>query len=154
MMKVFMRAIATRRDHRRLDWFFGRYRGRTLIIHQGLTVDWLEELLKLGGGGRHFRFDARTPLDAKNAVSWVVHRYIVPLELPLPVLCDVGCDTITVRHLLTRGRLGHPADIAWILDDMRDKSRVHATLTREAHRLATRPGLPTADNAYEVDFGE
>ncbi len=149
-----MRAITVRRDRRRLDWFFSRYRGRTLIVHQGLALDWLEELLKLGGGGRHFRFDARKPLDTKNAASWVVHRYILPLELPLPVLCDVGGDTVAVRHLLTRGRLGHPADIAWILDDMRNKSRVHATLIREARHLATRPGLPVADNTYEIDFGD
>lgn len=149
-----MRVIAGRRDRRRLDWFFSRYRHRTLIVHQGLALDWLEELLKLGGGAGHFRFDARKPLDTKSPVSWLVHRHILPLDLPLPVLCDIGPDRIAVRHLLTKGRLGHPADIAWILDDMRGKSRVHATLIRETGGLTARPGLACDDNAYELDFGD
>ncbi len=148
-----MRALAARRDGRRLDRFFNRYRGRTLLVHRGLALDWLEELLKLGGGAGHFRFDARKPLDTKSPVSWVVHRHILPLDLPLPVLCDIGPDTVAVRHLLAKGRLGHPADIAWILDDMRGRRRVHATLARQPEGLAARPGLPIDDNAYEIDFG-
>ena len=148
-----MRILEDRRDHRRLDRFFARYRGRTLIVHQGLAIDWLEELLKLGGGAGHFRIDVRRAMDPRSPVSWVAHRFILPLDLPLPVLCDVGPAAIAVRHLRTAGRLCHPADIAWILDDMRERSRVHALLSRGTQRLAQQWGLAVDDNAYEIDLG-
>ena len=86
-------------------------------------------------------------------MSWLAHRFILPLNLPLPILCDVGPATITVRHLHSAGRLCHPADIAWILEDMRVRARVHATLSRHAHRLTAARGLAVGDNAYEMDLG-
>ncbi len=148
-----MRMFARRRDARLLDQFFARYQGRTLIVHQGLALDWLEELLKLGGGGGHFRIDTRKPPGRHSPVSWLAHRFILPLDLPLPVLCDVGPTTIAIRHLHSAGRPCHPADIAWILEDMRVRARVHATLSRHSHELVADLGLPVADNAYEMDLG-
>ncbi len=148
-----MRMYARRRDGRLLDRFFTRYQGRTLIVHQGLTLDWLEELLKLGGGGGHFRIDARQGLDRRSPVSWIAHRFILPLPLPLPVLCDVGPAIITIRHLQSAGRLCHPADIGWILNDMRTRDRVHATLSRRSHELCAQMGLALSDNAYDTDLG-
>ncbi len=148
-----MRMYAARRDARLLDRFFARYQGRTLIVHQGLALDWLEELLKLGGGGGHFRIDARQPPGRHSPVSWLAHRFILPLDLPLPVLCDVGPATIAIRHLRVAGRPCHPADLAWILEDMRVRARVHATLSRRAQELVTDLGLPVGDNAYEMDLG-
>jgi len=152
MIDIF-RALMHRRDRKRLRRFFARYAGRTLIVHQGLAIDWLEELLKLGGGAGHFRIDARHPLDGKSPVLWVTHRFILPLHLPLPVLCDIGKDAIQIRHLMSRGHLCHPADIGWILDDVRYKSRRHAVLTSASWRLIARYELPVSDNAYELDFG-
>lgn len=148
-----LRALATRRDQKTLERFFARYAGRTLIIHKGLTMDWLEELLKLGGAAGHFRIDARQASDRKSPVLWITHRFILPLELPLPLLCDIGKDSIAVRHLRSQGRLGHPADIGWILDDMRHKSRRHALLVKTGGRLIARRELPADDNAFEWDLG-
>lgn len=148
-----MRILAKRRDARLLDRFFARYQGRTLIVHQGLTLDWLEELLKLGGGGGHFRIDTRKPPARHSPVSWLAQRFILPLDLPLPVLCDVGPTTIAIRHLQSAGRLCHPADIAWILEDMRLRVRVHAMLSRHPGGLSTDRGLAVCDNAYEMDLG-
>ncbi|WP_297396032.1 hypothetical protein [Acidiferrobacter sp.] len=152
-MKALTRMFADRRDARLLDRFFARYQGRTLIVHQGLTLDWLEELLKLGGGGGHFRIDTRKPENRDSPVLWLAHHFILPLNLPLPVLCDVGPATIAIRHLHCAGRLCHPADIAWILEDMRVRARVHAALSRDSHRLVTRLGLAVGDNTYEMDLG-
>lgn len=152
-MTGIFRTLARRRDQKRLDRFFARYTRRILIVHQGLTLDWLEELLKIGGGGGYFRIDARQPLDEQSPVSWLTHRFILPLNIPLPLLCDVGTDRLTVRHLRSRGYLCHPADIGWILDDMRNKARFHATLHREPAQLISQHGLAVEDNAYEIDFG-
>ncbi len=148
-----LRALAIRRDQKTLERFFARFAGRTLIIHKGLTIDWLEELLKLGGAAGHFRIDAREAADRKSPVLWITHRFILPLELPLPLLCDIGEEHIAIRHLQSRGRLGHPADIAWILDDMRTKSRRHALLVKTGGQLIARHELPADDNAFECDFG-
>lgn len=149
-----LRALAARRDQKTLRQFFARYAGRTLIIHKGLTMDWLEELLKLGGAAGHFRIDARQAADRKSPVLWITHHFILPLELPLPLLCDVGKDCIAVRHLRSQGRLGHPAEIGWILDDMRHKSRRHALLVETRGRLVAQRELPPDDNAFEWDFAD
>ena len=112
-----------------------------------------EELLKLGGGGGHFRIDARQALDTRSPVSWIMHRFILPLAVPRPLLCAIEGDVIAIRHLLTRGgRTCHPADIAWILSDMRTRGRCHATLKRRATGLEACAGISCDDNAYEIDL--
>jgi len=141
-----------RRDRKRLDRFFTRYAHRALIIHGGLTLDWLDELLKVGGGGGYFRIDARPSADPQSPVSWLTHRFILPLKLPLPLICDVKEHHIAIRHLHTRRGICHPADIAWILDDIRHKSRAHAILHRETGALLCEKGMPPEDNDYEMDF--
>ncbi len=146
------RALALHRDRRRLDRFFARYRGRTLIVHQGLGLDWLEELLKLGGAAGHFRIDARCTDTDASPVLWVTHRFLLPLALPLPLLCAVADDTIAVRHLTVRGRPCHPADVGWILEDMCAKSRCHARLRRSEAALSVQRELAPEDNGYELNF--
>lgn len=144
---------------RRQQRFFDRFDRRTLIVHAGLTVQWMEELLKVGGGGGHFRVDTRIPLTEKpTPVEWVVHEFILPLQLPLPVLLRVHTDTIIVRHLTDRGYVRHPADIAWLLDDMKSvdeggRGRVHARLVRHARGFIVERGIPPEDNGIEVGDG-
>ena len=53
---------------------------------------------------------------------------------------------------MSQGRLCHPADIGWILDDMRHKSRRHALLSDASWELNARHELATDDNACEIDF--
>lgn len=141
---------------RRRDRFFARYTGRTLIVHAGLSVQWMEELLKVGGGGGHFRFDTRQPPDHKpTPVEWVVHEFILPLHLPLPLLMQVGLNDIAVRHLTDRGYTRHPADIAWLLEDMKSerdggRGRVHARLRSGAAGFIVERGIPPEDNGIKV----
>ena len=147
------------RDAERQERFFARYAGRTLIVHAGLTVDWMEELLKIGGGGGHFRVDTRQmPGRKPTPVEWVVHEFVLPLQLPLPMLLRVHHEAIAVRHLTDKGYVRHPADIAWLLDDMKAESeggrgRVHARLVRAAHGFVVERGIPPEDNGIEVGDG-
>jgi hypothetical protein len=138
--------------------FFQRYSGRTLIVHAGLTIDWMEELLKVGGGGGHFRIDTRLPpTKPPTAIEWIVHEHVLPLGLPLPLLMQVSPGLVRIRHLQQHGVVRHPADIAWILDDMGDASagggRVHATLRVDGSALRVERGIPPEDNAVETPYG-
>ncbi len=153
-MRALLRFLRGRSDAWPLDAFFGRFANRTLILHDGLTLEWLTELLKVGGGGGHFRLNIRQPSGPHpTPIEWVVHHDILPLQLPLPLVCAVGTDRIDIRHLRVRGRVCHPADIAWILDDMRTRGRRHATLQRKDGTLHPSCDLPVDDNAYEIDCG-
>ncbi|MHB1566498.1 MAG: hypothetical protein ACYCXG_07240 [Acidiferrobacter sp.] len=155
-MQGFLRVLGERHDARRLHRFFSQYKGRTLIVHNGLAIDWLEELFKLGGGAAgHLRINVTRLQRSKPApVEWVVHEFLLPLQLPLPLLCDIGPVEIQVRHLTIRQHLCHPADISGILDDMRRQSRCHARLKAAGHRLIAQHELPPDDNRYDIETGD
>lgn len=138
--------------------FFQRYRARTLIVHTGLTIDWLEELLKQGGGGGHFRIDARlTPARTPTPVEWVVHGFILPLGLPLPLIARVSDESIGIRHLVRHGAVCHPTDIAWILEDMGGGSvgvgRAHAVLYPHGDGFRSERGIAPDDNGIDTPYG-
>ncbi|MGA7802086.1 MAG: hypothetical protein WCC36_14880, partial [Gammaproteobacteria bacterium] len=68
---------------------------RTLIVHEGLDLRWIEELLEQAGGGGHFRIDARqAPDDEPTPVEWLVHGHVLALQLPLPLFMQVREDGI------------------------------------------------------------
>lgn len=141
-------------DTRYAQKFLAQYRGRTLIVHQGLTLEWLRELLSVGGGGAHFRVDLRhTDARAGSPLAQVIHRHILPLQLPLPLLLDVHATGIGVRHLQRFGMMCLPTDIAWIVEDMRVRNRVHAYLRVVDGRLVRTVGIAVDDNRYELDDG-
>jgi len=134
-----------------LTRFLERYRNRTLIVHQGLDPQWLEELLKSAGGGGHFRVDARRrPGRDPTPVEWLVHEHVLPLGLPLPVLVRVDEDGIRIRHLLRKGRTVHPSEILWMLDEL--GARHHALLRPAPGGLQAIPGLPVDDNQVEGPY--
>lgn len=154
-MRGFLHRLGEHRDTRRLHRFFSQYKGRTLIVHNGLAVDWLEELFKLGGAAGHLRINAaRLSGSRPTPVEWVVREFLLPLNLPLPLLCDIDPGEIRVRHLTIRHHICHPADIGGILDDMRSLSRCHARLTADGHRLMTRHELASDDNRYDIRIGD
>ncbi len=138
--------------------FFQRFRARTLIVHTGLTLDWLEELLKQGGGGGHFRIDARRmPTRMPTPVEWVVHDFILPLQLPLPLIAQVADESIRMRHLVRHGGVCHPTDIAWILEDMGNGSaalgRTHAVLYPHGDGFRAERGIAADDNTIDTPYG-
>lgn len=138
--------------------FFQRYRARTLIVHTGLSIDWLEELLTQGGGGGHFRLDARmVPARTPTPVEWVVHDFILPLQLPLPLIARISADSIRIRHLVRHGSTCHPADVGWILEDMGDgvggPGRAHAVLYPHGDGFRAERGIPIDDNCIDTPYG-
>lgn len=152
-MARFMNFFWKRRETRQFHRFFSRYTDRTLIIHRGLSVDWLDELFKTGGAAGHFRFDASTPLSKQpTPIEWLVHQFLLPLNMPLPILCDVGDNYIAVRHLIHKGRLCHPADMGWILEDMRIRHRRHFCLFYKETEMIVQQEMSPDDNDYEINF--
>ena len=133
------------------DRFMARYQGRTLIVHEGLSIGWVAELLKEAGGGGHFRLDARMPRTAKpTPIEWIVHQHILPQKLPLPVLVKIEKTRLLVRHLNRNQNPVHPSEIYWMLGEM--PNRVHLTLTIAGVGFAADRGLPVSDNDVSYDF--
>lgn len=138
----------------RRDAFLHRFSGRTLIVHTGLSTEWLEELFKTGGGAGHFRLDARPlPQRRPTPVEWVVQEFLLPLGLPLPVLVQVAPDCLRLRHLQRYGAICHPADILWIVEDMRERERVHATLYCTETGFRCERGIHPDDNEVQTPDG-
>lgn len=129
--------------------FLQRYAGRRLIVHRGFPAGWLAELMKQPGGAGYFRLDARRPPGRRpTPVEWLVHRHLLPLELPLPLLVQVDGQTLYLRHLTRGGRPIHPAEILWLLDEIRD--RHHARLRAAGGGFTVEPGLDPQDNAVHI----
>ncbi|MHB1515538.1 MAG: hypothetical protein ACYCVY_07475 [Acidiferrobacteraceae bacterium] len=131
--------------------FFRRFCGRTLIVHQGLDLEWIEGLLKVGGGGGHFRIDARhLPSHRPTPVEWVVQQHVLPLALPTPLLVTVGDRSLAVRHLRRGHHVFDPAEIPGILEDMSKHNRVHARIVYRGDCLMSETMLAVTDNDYEL----
>lgn len=127
-----------------------RFAGRSLIVHDGLSAGWLEELLKEGGGAGHFRIDARRPPgDPPTPIEWVVHRHLLPLGLPRPFLVKVDGARLLVRHLTRNGKPVHPSEIAWMLREI--EARHHWRLLRDGEGLTAAAGMDVADNRVDYD---
>ena len=139
-------------DQQQLDRFFAQYNGRTLILHQDFPPAWFEELVKLPGGGGHFRLDIRNLQDAKpSPVEWIAERYLLALHLPLPFFVMVKDDALLVRHLTRGGSPVHPSEILLFMDEL--ESRHHALLRREGERLEVSRGIDVEDNEPQALFG-
>jgi len=131
--------------------FFERFAGRTILVHDGLGIEWMQELLSMGGGGSHLRFDVRqTRSQPPKPLEWVIQEHILPLTLPLPLLLKIGSKTILVRHLVRHGATCHPGDIAWMLDEI--ERRFHTALHMEPGLWRIEAGLPPADNEVELPY--
>lgn len=138
----------TRSPERQLQRVRARYRGRSLIVHRGFPGEWLEELLKQPGGGGHFRLDSRAlPAPHPTPVEWLVQTHVLPLELPQPLLLRFREEDVLVRHLERRGRVVHPSEIAWLLEEL--DARHHARL-----RFAPRSGAVEVVRGIRVNDNE
>lgn len=135
-----------------LSRFLARYVNRTVIVHAGLPSDWLAELLKEPGGAGHFRFDVRRPPGRRpTPIEWIVHRHVLPLGLPLPLILEVREDAVRVRHLRRGGRLLLPSEISWLLDEI--GVRHHARLRPTPTGLGAEIGMAASDNRIEYPYG-
>lgn len=130
--------------------FFERFRDKTIIVHDGVSLGWLSELYKEPGGAGHFRFDVRKPVDAKpTPIEWVVHQWVLPQGLPLPALLKVAKDRIEVRHLVRDGHVVHPSEIYWMLKEL--AGRNHLCLTPDDKGFRARTCLPAHVNDVQYD---
>jgi hypothetical protein len=156
-MKFLRRAAGSwksrRRDpHTLLARFLERYMNRTIIVHEGLDLGWIEELLKQAGGGGHFRIDARqSPGDEPTPVEWLVHQHVLALGLPLPLIIQVREDGIRIRHLRQGQRTVHPSELLWLLDEI--GSRYHALLRPVPDGLHVERSIAVDDNRIEGPYG-
>jgi hypothetical protein len=133
------------------EQFVNRFRGRTIIVHRGFPEQFFKELLEQPGGGGHFRVDTRIAESAPlTPIEWVVHRCVLPLSLPLPLIIKVDAEALYLRHLLHGDTVGHPSEILWMLDSIRE--RYHARLDRQQGSYAVTMGMPVKDNDIDYDF--
>lgn len=136
-----------------LSLFVERFRGCTIIIHEGLSIGWVEELMKEAGGGAHFRFDVRNaPGRPPTPIEWLVHRHVVPLRLPLPLLMRVERRNLYLRHLTRNGRIVHPSELYWMLREFPERSHFCLNLAHGA--VVPQPGIALDDNKVDFDLGD
>lgn len=155
-MKLFLASIIAAfapKPAASLEAFRERFTGRTIIVHQGLSIGWVAELMKEAGGGAHFRFDTRNAPGARpTPIEWFVHRHVLPHGLPLPLLLRVDEVCVHARHLVRGGRVVHPSEIYWMLREM--PQRVHLELRFEHDGVVASTKMPVDDNSVEFEFGE
>lgn len=131
--------------------FLTRFAGKTIIVHAGLSVGWISELLKECGGGAHFRIDARrAPGRKPTPIEWVVHNHILPQHLPLPLLVKVEGECLLVRHLIRNDAPVHPSELYWMLEEF--PARAHLFLTAGGKGFAARRGMPVSENTVNYDL--
>lgn len=132
--------------------FLTRFAGRTLIVHEGLSIGWVSELLKEAGGAGHFRFDIRQSPDTKpTPIEWVVHQHVAPLHLPLPLLIKVEQTQLFIRHLTRKGKPVHPSEIFWMLKEFPEKA--HGVLHVSGESFIAEAGMPISENVIDYDPG-
>ncbi|MHB1678560.1 MAG: hypothetical protein ACYCSS_13705 [Sulfuriferula sp.] len=130
--------------------FLVRFAGRTIIVHDGLTIGWVSELMKEAGGGAHFRLDARqAPSPRPTPIEWVVHHHVLPQKLPLPLLIKVEGETLLMRHLVRNEMPVHPSEIYWMLGEFPD--RCHLKLSAAGNGFSIARGISIADNFVDFD---
>ncbi|MHB8346469.1 MAG: hypothetical protein ACYDHM_04640 [Acidiferrobacterales bacterium] len=149
---IFRRRRNARRRGTAHELLFARFSGRTIIVHSGLGIEWMKELLATGGGGRHLRFDIRqTQPRSPGPLERVVREQVLPLALPLPLVLKIGSKTILVRHLICNDAICHPAEIVWMLDEI--GTRFHAALHFGTDGLRLERGLPPEENEINNPSG-
>lgn len=155
-MKLFLASIIAafrQKPAAPLAAFRERFTGRTIIVHEGLSIGWVAELMKEAGGGAHFRFDTRKAPDARpTPIEWFVHRHVLPQGLPLPLLLRVEDGCVRARHLVRNGRVVHPSEIYWMLREM--PQRIHLELKFAHDDVVACAKMPVDDNAVAFDLGE
>src|SRR5512134_1156319 len=128
-----------------MEQFLGRFFGRTVIVHAGLSPGWLRELERERSARGVFRFDVRRrPRRRPTPMEWVVLEQVLPRGLPLPLLMRVEHDGLRLRHLTRDGHPVHPSELGGILAEL--DRRYHLWLRVRGRRLAPQPGIPPADN--------
>ena len=131
------------------DRFLTRFAGRTVIVHAGLSIGWVSELLKEAGGGAHFRIDARrSPSRRPTPIEWVVHHQLLAHKIPVPFLVKVDGQHLLIRHLMRNDMPVHPSEIYWMLGEFPE--RCHLKLSAAGKSFIATRGISIADN--EVNF--
>ncbi len=130
--------------------FMQRFAGKTIIVHEGLSIGWVSELLKEAGGGGHFRIDVRkTHSRRPTPIEWVVRQWIVTQNLPLPLLVKVEPERLLIRHLTRHNQPVHPSEIYWMLGEF--PLCAHAVLRVSGQVFLAERGLPVSDNEVNYD---
>ncbi len=128
-----------------MEQFLGRFYGRGVIVHAGLSPGWLRELERERGARGLFRFDVRRRrLRRPTPMERVVLEQVLPRGLPLPLLMRVEHDGLRLRHLTRGGHPVHPSELPGILAEL--DRRYHLWLRVRGRRLTPHPGIPAADN--------
>ena len=131
------------------DRFLARFSGRTVIVHAGLSIGWVSELVKEAGGGAHFRIDVRRPPSRRpTPIEWVVHQQLLPHKIPVPFLVKIDGQHLLIRHLLRNDMPVHPSEIYWMLGEF--PHRCHLKLSAAGQSFIATRGISIADN--EVNF--
>jgi hypothetical protein len=132
------------------DRFLERFSGKTIIVHQGLSIGWVGELAKEAGGGGHFRIDARrAPGSKPTPIEWVVHRWVLPQHLPMPLLIQVREDALLIRHLVRNDLVVHPSEINWMIGEF--PARFHLCLRPSGKGFLPERGMPVSENDINFD---
>jgi len=127
-----------------------RFAGKTIIVHEGLSIGWVSELLKEAGGGGHFRIDVRKIQGRRlTPVEWVVRQWIAPQNLPLPLLVKIESGQLYLRHLTRHNHPVHPSEIYWMLGEF--PARAHAILRASGQGFLAERGLSVSDNDINYD---
>lgn len=128
--------------------FLKRYHQSVLIIHQGFTKGWLEQLFKVPGGAGYFRIDlCQLKQKPITPLSWLVYEYILPHQLPYPLLLQVGEDGLRLRHLTRSGKPIHPSEIFFFLEEI--ATRYHIYLLPDEQGFVAKKGLAIHENDIE-----
>jgi hypothetical protein len=136
-----------RRPARQLQQFRARFIGHSLIVHRGFPGEWLEELLKQPGGGGHFRLDSRRLSTVRpTPVEWLVQTHVVPLDLPQPLLIRIREQDMLLRHLNRGGRVVHPSEIAWFLEELEHRHHARLRFGNPPGRIEVVRGMSANDN--------
>lgn len=130
--------------------FLTRFVDKTIIVHDGLSIGWVSELVKEAGGGAHFRIDARrAPGRRPTPIEWVVHRHLLPHKLPLPLLVKVESEHLLVRHLVRNDMPVHPSEIYWMLTEF--PHTYHLKLTAAGKGFVLARGMSASENAVNLN---